>query len=341
MNIPKICIISVYFGKLPNYFSCWLLSCKYNTSINFIIFVDDYQIDQYNVPNNVTVIKSTLDNIKKLADEKLRLNCELMSPYKLCDFKPAYGLIFEDYLKEYDYWGHCDLDMMFGDLRYFFEQYEIDNYDKFSPLGHLSLYKNNFQNKNIFKKQVSNFSGYEKVFTDSRNYIFDEIMIPRIYYDNKINFFDKILFADIYDKLSRYTLVTNVNYYPEIKQYYVADNICKNYKYQLFFWEKGKTYRIYWNKGSLHKEEYMYIHVQKRKQKISVDEDTECILLSQNSYLSYDGYDIGLKEIKKYNGYCGIKENSEKICEFISHCWSFFKRKVIKVENSYIKLEKP
>ena len=38
-------------------------------------------------------------------------------PYKLCDFKPAYGFIFGEYLKEYDYWGHCDIDIVWGDLR--------------------------------------------------------------------------------------------------------------------------------------------------------------------------------------------------------------------------------
>jgi len=29
------------------------------------------------------------------------------------------GLIFEDYVAGYDFWGHCDLDVVWGDIRKF------------------------------------------------------------------------------------------------------------------------------------------------------------------------------------------------------------------------------
>ena len=44
---------------------------------------------------------------------------------KLCDYKPAYGLIFEDELIGYDYWGFCDTDILLGDIYQFLEDYEF------------------------------------------------------------------------------------------------------------------------------------------------------------------------------------------------------------------------
>jgi hypothetical protein len=34
----------------------------------------------------------------------------------VCDFRPAFGEIFQDYMKEYDYWGFCDSDIIFRNL---------------------------------------------------------------------------------------------------------------------------------------------------------------------------------------------------------------------------------
>ena len=51
--------------------------------------------------------------------QKMALDINIQKPYKLCDFKPAYGKIFEDYLEAYDFWVHCDLDIRWGDIRKF------------------------------------------------------------------------------------------------------------------------------------------------------------------------------------------------------------------------------
>ena len=118
----KIGIIGVYFGKLPNYFPLWLKSCEHNRTIDFLIFTDQ-EIQFY--PNNVKVHKISLPEMKQLAIKALGLDVSLERPYKCCDFKPVYGLIFEDYLKHYDYWGHCDFDLIFGDLASFFEKYHL------------------------------------------------------------------------------------------------------------------------------------------------------------------------------------------------------------------------
>lgn len=45
---------------------------------------------------------------------------DLVRPYKLCDFRPAYAHVFPDLLQGYRHWGWCDEDIVWGDLDRFF-----------------------------------------------------------------------------------------------------------------------------------------------------------------------------------------------------------------------------
>ena len=332
----KVCIIGAYFGKLPNYFEAWLLSCRYNPSIDFIVFVDD---EVASVSDNVKVIKTTFQELKKIIKKKMEFETGLVSPYKLCDFKVAYGLIFEDYLKSYDYWGHCDFDMIFGDLRSFFDKYQLESYDKFLPLGHLTLYRNTKENNRRFMNQIEGQADYKRIFTDENNFVFDEIGINKIYYNSKEKFFDKIIFVDIYDKLSRYTQVTNVKYYKSIYDDYKRTKKI-NHKHQLFYWKEGKVFCSYIEKGNIETEEYIYIHTQKRKLVVFIDNNTKSFYLSKNQIMKRENTNITKKEIIEWNPYNSVQECSEKILYFIKHCWSYFKRRIIKIEKSTIIISK-
>ena len=136
----NICIINAYFGKLPNYFSLWLKSASFNPNIDFYVFGNCIYDDR--LPDNVKMYHIELEDIKKKATEILGMEAALETPYKLCDYKVLYGLLFEEYIKNYDYWGQCDLDLIWGNLEKCFVENRIIDYDKFFPLGHLSLYRN-------------------------------------------------------------------------------------------------------------------------------------------------------------------------------------------------------
>ena len=110
MNIK---IIIPFFGKLPDYFDFFLESCRYNSNITFLIFSDKKMNIQ---ESNIKCYYMTFEEFINLAKNKIDFNIEVSSPYKLCDYKPLYGKIFEDYLKETDFWGHCDVDLIFGNI---------------------------------------------------------------------------------------------------------------------------------------------------------------------------------------------------------------------------------
>lgn len=114
----KIIYINLYFGSLPNNFQLYLKSCKYNSTVDWLIFTDDNT--EYDYPENVKVKYTSFDKISKLIARNFDYDIVLDRPYKLCAYRPAYGQIFKDYIKEYDFWGYCDFDMLWGDIRKFY-----------------------------------------------------------------------------------------------------------------------------------------------------------------------------------------------------------------------------
>ena len=283
----KICVIGVYFGTLPNYFQLWLRSCEYNKNISFYLFTDA-DLSAYVIPSNVRWITYSLEQMRERASDVLGFEAALYSPYKCCDFRPLYGKIFSEYIREFDYWGHCDFDLIWGDLSYYFDLYRVNDYDKFLPLGHLSLYKNTDENNERYKLSGSRCGDYILAFSEEKHRSFDEEGgIGSIFDANYITIFKKRIFADISDTYTRYRCARKD----------------KNYNYQVFFWRDGKTYRAYWRHGKIYEEEFLYVHFQKRGFLPVYEgcEFSEGFLITNTGF--YPLANITLDTIKKYNPY--------------------------------------
>ena len=134
--MKSIVLVSVYFGELPYYLSLFKESANYNKDVNWIIFTD---VEETHEEENIKFINFTLKEFNKLASQKMALDINIQKPYKLCDFKPAYGKIFEDYLEAYDFWGHCDLDIIWGDIRKFIPEKVLEENDIILITGSLYL----------------------------------------------------------------------------------------------------------------------------------------------------------------------------------------------------------
>ncbi len=141
-------IFSPYFGKLPINFNLWIKSCSYNKDFKFVVFTNDCV--NCSIPKNVEIINLSFDEFKKIIQEKFDFPIALDNPYKLCDFKPVYGFVFSKMVRGYEYWGHCDMDLIFGDITKYFPS-NIEDYAKISYLGHFCMYKNNNTINQMFK----------------------------------------------------------------------------------------------------------------------------------------------------------------------------------------------
>lgn len=256
----KIALITLYFGKLPNYFPLFLKSCKKNKGFNWLIFTDDKT--NYKYPENVKRIEMNFEECKKIFQSEFDFKLALNSPQKLCDFKCAYGYLLQDHIKEYDFWGHCDLDQIFGDLSKFVTQDKLKKYDKLYTLGHFTLYRNNENVNKQFMSSINGMQRYKDVFSDYKGNGFDEWIegnINEIFYGSKFSFLDIAIGADI----DPYSTSFILDWYDKNEKRYVRDSIRKN----IFKWEDGSLYRYYRDNKSIAKEEFPYIHLQKRQMK--------------------------------------------------------------------------
>lgn len=113
----RIAIVIPYFGKWPSYFNFFLKGCEANQWLD-IIFFTNCAVPEHH-PANVYFNVSSLKEIACLASKKLGFELEIRTPYKLCDLKPFYGLVFEDYLTNYQFWGYGDIDLIYGNLKSF------------------------------------------------------------------------------------------------------------------------------------------------------------------------------------------------------------------------------
>lgn len=180
----KIILIIPFFGHLPEYFKAWLATAANLRCIDFVIFTDDSIDDQ--LPANVSVHQMQLRDMQDLISSKMKLiginKFDIGHSYKLCEYKPAYGYIFSDYINGYDFWGFCDIDLIWGDLNKYLDLINISEYDKVYQFGHLTIFRNNPEinllfNSNIVKHEYS----FANCVDSSRVNHFDEIGLNLIF----------------------------------------------------------------------------------------------------------------------------------------------------------------
>ena len=122
-----------------------LISCAQNPDVDWHFLTDCEPPKEH--PTNVHFHPSTLGEIADIATKVLGFPVHLQRAYKLCDLKPAYGLMFPHLLNEYDFWGHCDPDILWGDIRKFMTPKRLNDYDiltsrKNALAGHFCIYRN-------------------------------------------------------------------------------------------------------------------------------------------------------------------------------------------------------
>lgn len=282
--MKKVLFIIPYFGKFNNYFPLFLKSCEKNSDYNWLIITDDRS--NYEFPKNVRVIYDTFNDFsKKIKNKFENVNISLKTPYKLCDFKPTYGYIFKDYISDYDYWGYCDVDLIFGKINNFidFNDNDIDRYDKIGVLGHFSIYKNTEEINTMFLKD----NRYLSVLTSENIYKFDEeygedfgTSINNLFQKYKKKILPIISFADIYVKSSDFKRTI----YDSDKHLYTIEKKDKSF----YLWNDGVLKKCIIKGNKIVEKEYMYIHLQKRMMKVNIKFDCNTYKIIPNAFESIE-----------------------------------------------------
>lgn len=176
---------------LPPYFSIFLQTIGGSAPIiDFLIFhngqlsesIDEKEstIQGFEYPQNVKFI--SLGSTEKFAtyfvqivdrrlkgrqeeqDKLVKILSGVMeqSPYFMVEFKPAFGYIFREFIKEYSHWGYSDFDIAFGDLPRWITKEELNDWDivtysygdqeRVYLRGQFTFHRNNENINNIWRK---------------------------------------------------------------------------------------------------------------------------------------------------------------------------------------------
>lgn len=269
--MDKRCILVLpYFGKFKNYFKMFLMSCGSNDKIDWLIISDQKCPVNY---KNIRWLNMEFLEFRLLVQKKFNFKISLETPYKLCDYKPAYGYILEDYIKGYDYWGHCDCDLIFGNLNKMLVPLLNQNYDKMFAAGHLTIYKNTYENNRRFmNKSEKGVSLYNVAFSNKNIFGFDEDYyrenVHVLFQNNQCKIFDEDLSFNISTKF--YNIFRE--YYNFKKHIWETELLGTN----LLIWDGRNVFNFSRHKGELRKKSYLYAHLQMRNMKNTLFPNQNC-----------------------------------------------------------------
>jgi hypothetical protein len=328
-KLSSVAIFVPYFGKLPNYFPLWLTSCRYNPTIDWFIFTDDKTPFDY--PPNVHVRYCTFDDIRHLLQKPFEFPIALNRPYKLCDFKPAYGEAFAEYCRGYDFWGYCEVDLLFGNIRHFITEEILREHDRVFSIGFVSLYRNTkritelYRSKiegprpkrvvELFHPKVDGWRPYERAFSIQKNTFFEERgphTIHAVCKSAGIALYDQIVYADIRIESHHFELT-----------HWHIDSAERRKQCSIFLFSEGKLSRFFIENGELCQNEYSHIHLQKRPMDIELSQLlASSFLIVPNKFIDYNG-NLRIEDVRKLGRFRGIyyhnarrvfKDRSKSLC---------------------------
>lgn len=184
MASKSIVLVIPYFGRWPNWFSFFLESCNYNPDIDWLFYTDCPIPD--GKPPNVRFNQLSFDEYKRFVSSRLGIEFNPLSPYKLCDLKPALGYVHAEDTQGYEFWGFSDIDLVYGDLRSYFDDEKLSRYELISThkrriSGHCCLMRNNEKMRTAFMR----IKNWERYLADQKHYAFDEKAFSRLFVRHK------------------------------------------------------------------------------------------------------------------------------------------------------------
>ena len=261
--MKKIALIIPYFtsggGNFPAYFQFFLNSCADNPTIDWLIYTDDAFL--FETPENVYVHKCSFEWFRNRLQGLFDFEITLDKPYKLCDYRPAYGQALEEDLRSYDYWGYCDCDVIFGDIRKFVQKALSEDYDKLFTRGHLSIYRNDKTVNEFYRKT----NRYKIVYSNPQPFAFDEWSgISQMYQSFGRPYYDELVYDDIKTQWDGFHLTKAYRgAYHEKNDISQIDKF-KAMRYIYYEHKDGQLIRKCIMHRRTFSEEVLYVHFQKR-----------------------------------------------------------------------------
>lgn len=320
-TMNSILIIIPYFGKFPKQFKFWLQSAYNNQTVNFLLLTDN----QIESKANIRVIKMNFIDFRNQIQSKFDFEIALKTPYKICDFRGAYGYIFSEYIQGYNFWGYGDIDVIYGNIRHFLTDAVLSQNKVLLGFGHLTLYKNTEECNRFFETKIEGFQYYKDVFSKPRNYLFDEFLHGGLsdmwkFADHK-HLWDQKPFDDVEIPLKSLNFKSVFN--------------SNNPRNLIFEYTAPNLYRIFLNsRNEIVKELTLYAHFQMRNFMRIKTNDSNKYLIIPNAFINHSAVSISKlnkwgKEFELFGFFWGLKYRMNK---------RLFYKKYKEKQNAYSKL---
>lgn len=294
-----IALFIPYYGNIPSYISAFIYTAAYQKDfVDFYIISDDSFLSQIKElkekysADNLKLICLTWDELCIFIEKEKGLQAPFF-PYKLCDYRAAYGYIFEEYTKGYEYWGYCDIDILVGDIKKFMLKCNYKQYDRIGQYGHYTIYKNVEEYRHIYLKTYSGQNRTDQFFYACKTTFpchIDECG------SNKT-------FIKLYGKSRFYMNIESIT------TAFGCSN-CHSAKYmnypELLLWDSGKTFTLIKRAKKVEKIEIMYIHFMLQKEVSSSIELSPKLLLTSKEIIPFE--ETKLEEYFELYGYTETSE---------------------------------
>lgn len=256
----------------------WRESALRNPSVDFMFFTDA----DVEPANNIILHKMQFTDFQQLAQNAFDFPIVLDRPYKLCEYKQAYGYILQDYIKDYDFWGYGDLDLVYGDIRTFLTD-DVLKYKFLLGWGHLTFLHNDDDTNIYFMKQESGYQNYKDAFRTS-----------------EITFFDEYGYNGCSDKWRDCRpddcwLEWPFDNASKPKEAYHFNSMTRGWNQVIFEHIDNKLYMVRFNNGKIEKKESLYAHFQHRgfmKDRVT---DYDHFLVTPRAIIDYPKHFVNLK----------------------------------------------
>jgi hypothetical protein len=238
----QIALVSVWFGEEPKCFSVWLKTAAFNANVDFYVICDFQPTSA--PPANVKIVRETKEVYSSKVSDAFGIPFSLGNPYKLCDQKLLIFSLYSGFLSDYEWFGYCDLDIVWGDLSLDLTPFALAKFDKIGLNAHCSLWRvSRFE---TFLMNVNRIADSKKLLDCTRNYALDEHLGLQALFEEcpKVQLFRH-----------------DLNLHP-----------CQGRLVPLDWYHRGRD-SIYWDRGHLlwreytlngyYETEHSYLHMQK------------------------------------------------------------------------------
>lgn len=156
-----------------------MASCRHNPTIDWLVVAD--APPPPDAPPNMRFLTLGFEEFRDLFARRLGLKPRWTSPYKISELDPTLAAIFPQEVAPYEYWGYCDLDVIFGDIRRFYTD-DVLTKDCITThahvvAGHFTLMRNH-PRMNFAFRQVP---FWRRLLASSEHRSFDEQHLSRLF----------------------------------------------------------------------------------------------------------------------------------------------------------------